>query len=116
MKTSLDIEVGILCAQMEKMEQKIFEKETERKDFEPEVSLIIFPLPYVERDKVKDVLHIGLGCDTACCPVKVERLQMCGGRAGIVKLEMKSVQEKVKCCGEYQSLEEMTTLIKSTCH
>ena len=45
MKTNLDTEVGILCAWMEKMEQKISEKEAKKKSFDPDVSVIVVGLP-----------------------------------------------------------------------
>lgn len=76
MKTNLDTEVEILCARMENIEQKLSEKEAKKKSFDPDVSLIVVGLPHSEGEdlmaKVKDLLHVGLGCDTALCLVKVE--------------------------------------------
>ena len=99
MMANLDTEVGILCARMEKMELKIFEKEAKRNNFDPDVSLIVVGLPQSEGEdlmaKVNDLLHVGLGCDTVRCPAAVERVRARGDRPGIVKVEMNSVQEKV---------------------
>lgn len=48
MMANLDTEVGILCARMEKMEQKISEREAKRKSFDPDVFLIVVGLPQSE--------------------------------------------------------------------
>ncbi|KAJ8002372.1 hypothetical protein DPEC_G00179210 [Dallia pectoralis] len=98
MMTNLDTEVGIMCARMENIEQKMSEKETKKKSFDPDVSLIVVGLPHLEGEdlmaKVKDLLHIGLGCDTALCPAAVERVRARGNRPG-PKVELSSALEKV---------------------
>lgn len=99
MNTNLDTEVGILCARMEKMELKISEKEEKRKSFDPDVSLIVVGLPHSEGEdlmaKVNELLHVGLGCETALTPAAVERVRARGDRPGLVKVELSSAQEKV---------------------
>ena len=84
---------------MEKMEQKISEKEAKKKSIVPDVSLIVVGLPQSEGEdlmaKVNDVLHVGLGCDTVLCPAAVERLRARGDRPGLVKVKLSLVQEKV---------------------
>ncbi len=99
MKANLDTELGILCARMAKLERKISEKEAKKKSFDPDVSLIFVGLPQSEGEdlmaKVKDLLHVGLGCDTTLCPAAVERVRARGDRPGLVKVELSSVQEKV---------------------
>lgn len=84
---------------MEKMEQKISEKEAKKKSFDPDVSVIIVGLPQSEGEdlmaKVNNLLHVGLGCDTVLCPAAVERVRTRGDRPGLVKVELSSVQEKV---------------------
>lgn len=97
MSKNLDTEVGILCARMGNIEQKIAERAV--KSFDPEVSLIVFGLHQTEGEnlmaKVKDLLHSGLGCDASLYPVAVERLQARGDLPGLVKVQMGSVDEKV---------------------
>lgn len=110
MRANLDTEVGILCARMERMEQKISAKEAKKKSFDPVVSLIVVGLPQSEGEdlmaKVKDLLHVGFGCDTALFPAAVERVRARGDRPGLVKVELNSVQEKVAVLRKKSNLKD----------
>ena len=63
MKTNLDTEVGILCARMEKMEQKISEKEAKKKSFDPDVPVIVVGLPQSEGEDLMAKVNCGAGAD-----------------------------------------------------
>ena len=102
MNTNLDLEVGIMCARMEKIEQRIESgagATTPSKRFDPDVSLIIAGLPQSDGEDlaalVTDLLHTGLECDPIPELVAVERIRARGSQPGLVKVELLSTLEKV---------------------
>ncbi|KAL7374830.1 hypothetical protein ABVT39_007749 [Epinephelus coioides] len=96
---NFDLEVGILCARMEKIEQHIEKKATQNKRFDPDVSLIIAGLPQEDNEdlkaKVEDLLLVGLECYPEPELVAVEHIRARGRQPGLVKVELRSTQEKV---------------------
>lgn len=80
---------------------KRWSRKYQRKSFDPDVSLTAVGLPQSEGEdlmvKMKDFLHVGLGCDTDTvhCLIAVEQLPARGHQPRIAKVEMNSVQEKV---------------------
>ncbi|XP_013866651.1 uncharacterized protein LOC106519492 [Austrofundulus limnaeus] len=100
LRLNLDMEVGILVSRMEKIELKMAENETRGKSFDPDVSLIVAGLPQADGDedvvtKVKDLLREGLRCEPVPEVVAAERVRARGQHPGLVKVELKSVQDKV---------------------
>ncbi|KAL7398072.1 hypothetical protein ABVT39_003840 [Epinephelus coioides] len=84
---------------METIELKIAEKATQRKPFDSDVSLMIAGLPQVDNEdlivKVKNLLWEGLNCDMVPDPVAAERIRMRGRQPGLIKVELRLVQDKV---------------------
>ncbi|KAJ8412585.1 hypothetical protein AAFF_G00129210 [Aldrovandia affinis] len=83
---------------MEMIELKIAEKAAQKKISEPDVSLIIVGLPQADDEdlmaNVKDLLCEGLDCDPVPDLVAVECIRGRGRQPGLVKVELRSVQEK----------------------
>ncbi|XP_049912448.1 coiled-coil-helix-coiled-coil-helix domain-containing protein 7 isoform X6 [Epinephelus moara] len=99
-RESLDVEVGVLSARMDAIELKIEKNKTSKKlRFDPDVSIIVSGLSSVNNEdateKVRELLAAGLRCDPMPELVAVERLRPRGPGPGIIKVEFRTVEEKV---------------------
>ena len=98
----VDQEVKIMVTRMEDIEGKQTKESPRASPFDPDLSLIIVGLPLDNEESEEDLkasvielLRNGLECAPVPEVVAVERLRSRGERPGVVKVELRSVQEKV---------------------
>lgn len=107
---SLDLDVSLISARIDKLELKMNEAKRPIIKFNPDVSLIIEGLTFTEgedvMERIKTLLAEGLGCDPVPELINVERMTPRGRRPGIIKAELRSVQEKVAVLRRKQRLRE----------
>ena len=106
---NLDMELGHVVARIEQLEAKLDgAKHKASLRFDPDVSVIISGVQFVEGENVmavvKDLLTEGLQWDSPRGVVAVERLRERGGRPGLIKVEFGSVQDKVDVLRKKQRL------------
>ncbi|KAL7384167.1 hypothetical protein ABVT39_025537 [Epinephelus coioides] len=106
---NLDMEIGHMVARLEQVEARINRAGSkENTPYDPDVSIIIFGLRYEEGEDVtelvKELLTEGLQWDSPHGIVAAERLRERGGRPGVIKVELGSVQDKVDVLRKKQGL------------
>ncbi|XP_078661231.1 uncharacterized protein LOC144905434 [Branchiostoma floridae x Branchiostoma belcheri] len=105
-RDEFDMEIGQLRSRVEAVEAKLGGSSSKPSNFDPDESIIVSGLPYDEgedvQEKVKELLVDGLNCDIEA--VAVERTKPRGRGPGVVKVQFRSVREKVAVLREKQKL------------
>ena len=105
-----DMDIGQLSARIDRVEVKMEEVKQTASKFNPDVSIIIVGLPFADGEdvaqRVATLLADGLQCDPVPALVNVERLIPRGQGSGIIKVEFRSVEEKVAVLRRKRSLRE----------
>lgn len=98
----LDLELARFTSRLEGIEKRVevLEQESEEKDrFNPEKTVVVINLPYEDdediRDKAETLIRQGLRCVDVPV-VRVMRLESKSNKPGLVKVQLRSVEEKIK--------------------
>lgn len=107
---NLNLDVGQLSARMERLEAKLDEAKRPAFGFHSDVSVIIVGLPFIDGEiplqRVRSLLVEGLHCDPVPEIVKAERMKPRGRGPGVIKVELRSQQDKVAVLRRKQNFRE----------
>ncbi|KAK7878182.1 hypothetical protein WMY93_031179 [Mugilogobius chulae] len=110
---SFDLDVSQMSARIDNLEQKLEDAKRPTVHFNPDVSLIVAGLVFIEGEdvmaRIKTLLEEGLGCEPVPGAISVERMTSRGRGPGIIKVELKSVEEKVAVLRRKQRLRDNDT-------
>ena len=100
LQQNLDIDIGQVSARMDRFEAKLTEAEScPANKFQSDVSVIIVGLPFTDgeipRERVASLLAEVLQCDPVPEIVNAERTTPRGRGPGVIKVEFRTVQDKV---------------------
>ncbi len=102
-----------ISARIDNLEQKLEEAKCPAISFNPDVSFIIKGLTFTEGEdvtvRIKTLLDEGLGCEPVPELINVEQVTSRGRRPGIIKVELRSVEEKVAVLRRKQRLRDNET-------
>lgn len=105
---NMDLEIGILRSKLEQLEEKITREKAMQPRYDPSVSVTVSGLAFLEGENVLDrvncLLSEGLKCNPMPTVVAAERLTPRGRGPGLIKVELKSVSEKVELLRRKQVL------------
>ena len=105
------------CEELREENRKLQEeihsiKHREEKQFEPEVSLVLYGIPETENEDVEETVETILlaVAEDPDGMVRAERIQSRNGRPGVIKLEMIDVESKVKLLRKKNEIREQVGL------
>lgn len=105
MQNCLDVEIGIVNAQIEQMEQNIIKTTRPTTDFNPRGGIMVFVLPCEEGEQLEDRVSCCWGaCGATRCPAWLRWRGW--NQEGAIKVQLASVRSKVVVLRRKQKLQD----------
>lgn len=111
LRSQFDLEIGHIRASLSLAETNL-NKRIKRTEFDPDVSIVVFGLPFAEGENVVlrvEALIESLECDPVPRIVAAQRLAPRDQKPGLIKVELASTDDKIAVLRRKKALKDIAT-------